>query len=706
MKAKLHDMASWSRTEACTSRKNEFNANMNEIITAFKPRMSIANKEFVFVADINAELVSRRLANHCAYMNGRYVGRVYLDMHGNIFDSIPEVEEFYEDRVVYATRNSNYSSCTYYYECKYIPELDVALVAHSSCSPYVDPMEVNENNDHLRAMCLREPDYFFVTKNFDTLGPGRPSKPLNETYWNGTTKVVGMMDAMKELCDIDAGVVNVGGNRYIPLDTVDNLREFAKYKAKLAYKSGKVQKKIDELVEAKEFDCTPLPDRMPHEYYNLVCKTNINKINNNLCVIRWTYSYMDESFDGMRVYVDGKDVYACKRNNHGQFIRVALSTLNQKNFASEYNSEFAMDDMTGTRLEWYANIINTLPQKHRTTMLMMFLTDTRIEQLVKLGFGKAICDKLDVSTLNIGTVVRDELKVNAEYEDGKNIYRWIGVNKHQLSKMIDLCNNEEKTEFKNLIDIAKDIKMMFGKDDISSVDNAVFDAMFETYSDKSFSRWYAVEIHTISQFMRKVQVVDDSGVFYNNMVKYMPKLLDAIGWNRSYFKYYTDMVDMINTMGIRKSVKLYPADQNDLHQMHDYIAAVYNLHKSEYQREAFVARMKEIKKMEYENDEFEFCVKTPTKPEDLVIEGLELHHCVKSYIDRVCKGETNVLFIRRKDDVSKPFFTVEVTPDRVIRQVHGFSNRNADTEPNMVEFVSRWARNKRLRVGAFNSLRG
>jgi hypothetical protein len=206
--------------------------------------------------------------------------------------------------------------------------------------------------------------------------------------------------------------------------------------------------------------------------------------------------------------------------------------------------------------------------------------------------------------------------------------------------------------------------------------------------------------------MNKVQMVDETGVFYNNMVRYMPKLLEAIGWNRSYFKYYTDMVDMINTMGIRKSVKLYPADQNDLHQMHDYIAAVYNLHKSEYQRDAFVARMKEIEKMEYENDEFEFCVKTPTKPEDLVIEGLELHHCVKSYIDRVCKGETNVLFIRRKDDVSKPFFTVEVTPDRVIRQVHGFSNRNADTEPNMVEFVSRWARNKRLRVGAFNSLRG
>jgi hypothetical protein len=79
---------------------------------------------------------------------------------------------------------------------------------------------------------------------------------------------------------------------------------------------------------------------------------------------------------------------------------------------------------------------------------------------------------------------------------------------------------------------------------------------------------------------------------------------------------------------------------------------------------------------------------------------------VKSYIDRVCDGRTNILFIRKKDDVTKPFFTVELTNDRVVAQVHGFANRNADTEPNMVDFVERWARNKRLKLGAFNSVRG
>ena len=86
-------------------------------------------------------------------------------------------------------------------------------------------------------------------------------------------------------------------------------------------------------------------------------------------------------------------------------------------------------------------------------------------------------------------------------------------------------------------------------------------------------------------------------------------------------------------------------------------------------------------------------------------EGLELHHCVKNYIDKVAKGMTNIVFIRKKSDKTKPFFTVEVSNDKTIEQVHGFGNRNANTEPGLEEFVKRWAGNKRLKVNAINKVR-
>ena len=95
----------------------------------------------------------------------------------------------------------------------------------------------------------------------------------------------------------------------------------------------------------------------------------------------------------------------------------------------------------------------------------------------------------------------------------------------------------------------------------------------------------------------------------------------------------------------------------------------------------------------------------PTKAEDIANEGVKLHHCVKSYIRRVADGETNIVFIRKNTDLEKPFFTVEITNDNTIQQVHGFGNRNADTEPSLTEFVEKWAKDKKLVLSNINKVR-
>jgi hypothetical protein len=135
------------------------------------------------------------------------------------------------------------------------------------------------------------------------------------------------------------------------------------------------------------------------------------------------------------------------------------------------------------------------------------------------------------------------------------------------------------------------------------------------------------------------------------------------------------------------------------------VVATFNMRKDAYAKTMFKNRVNEIKRFEYDCDKFEFCVKTPEEPEDLAVEGLELHHCVKSYIERVSNGETNILFIRKRYEPEKPFFTVELTNDNTIAQVHGFANRNASTEPNMVEFVKKWANAKKLCLGYYNEVR-
>lgn len=714
LKEAVANLRTWTSSEVYTTKADEWKETVDDIINLFKHRLTIENRNVVYITDVREKVVSRRVAEHCAYIGGKYIGKIYLDKKGNIFGNIADVKKEYGEDVVFCTPASEneYSATAYVAECTYVPEIDCVLFGIKSFSNYCHVANINDDNEHLHHLTESDARYIIMDKDMMCIEGSRMPSNVAYLYFGGEIKIDGMMEAIRQLLNLDVGIVNVGGNRYIPLDCIGNLVEFSKYKAKLAYKSGKVQKKIDELVAMKEFDSTPMRNRMPHEYENLVCQTNINKIDTNTSVIRWSYSYRDTGFDGMRVYIEGNDVYACKRNNQGQFIKVALSTLNQKNFTSEYAAEAVADDMTGTRLEWYASVINSIPEKHRMTLLITFLNDVRVEQLVKLGLCDSICNLLENNSNNIGDSIRQTLHVNRAEENNKNIYRWMGVSKYQLNEIVKMCNDSKKRHAnEHVIYVIGHLKAMFACDDISHFDKKLFDDMLAVYSTYfkdhyDYESWYSVTPASIRGLINKAINADDTGVFANNMRRYVPTIMKICEWRREAFNTYSDFIEMVCKMNIRQQVKLYPATRDELNEMHDNVAAIFNLNKSTYQRNAFITRMADLKKMEYENDDFEFCVKAPEVPEDLAVEGLELHHCVKSYIDRVCDGKTNILFIRKKSDVSKPFFTVELTNDRVIAQVHGFSNRNANTEPNMEEFVQRWARNKRLKIGAFNRVRG
>ena len=79
----------------------------------------------------------------------------------------------------------------------------------------------------------------------------------------------------------------------------------------------------------------------------------------------------------------------------------------------------------------------------------------------------------------------------------------------------------------------------------------------------------------------------------------------------------------------------------------------------------------------------------PGTPDEIVAEGNALHHCVGSYIGRIAKRECLILFLRRREDLAKPFYTIEVRHRRII-QVRGQGNR--DPTPEVQNFVDHWTR--------------
>lgn len=73
----------------------------------------------------------------------------------------------------------------------------------------------------------------------------------------------------------------------------------------------------------------------------------------------------------------------------------------------------------------------------------------------------------------------------------------------------------------------------------------------------------------------------------------------------------------------------------------------------------------------------------PTSREDLLKEGKTLNHCVYGYLKSMAKGESTVLFLRKKGHEDKPYYTVEVI-NGVVTQCR--STNNLDPS-NLTEYV-------------------
>ena len=68
-------------------------------------------------------------------------------------------------------------------------------------------------------------------------------------------------------------------------------------------------------------------------------------------------------------------------------------------------------------------------------------------------------------------------------------------------------------------------------------------------------------------------------------------------------------------------------------------------------------------KYEYENDTY--AIIAPNGVEDILAEGQALHHCIdktERYFERINTRESFLMFLRKKDDIEKPYYTLEIEP--------------------------------------------
>ncbi len=206
------------------------------------------------------------------------------------------------------------------------------------------------------------------------------------------------------------------------------------------------------------------------------------------------------------------------------------------------------------------------------------------------------------------------------------------------------------------------------------------DAQEAGYADLFRMAWekYKIPIDSESVGKKLTNLVEehkyDKGRLLEYVLEDMPRqgfLLCRNNFDSEYITPLVDYVEMCSNMKLNdyekypKSIKM----AHDIAQMH-YMVAKIRIETKKFEKASAAA-----KKLEFEHGQYK--IVAPTTPMDISNEGTKLNHCVASYIPRIVKGETLIMFMRDKHDETKPLITVEVR-DRRVHQAKGAYNKHPD----------------------------
>ena len=156
------------------------------------------------------------------------------------------------------------------------------------------------------------------------------------------------------------------------------------------------------------------------------------------------------------------------------------------------------------------------------------------------------------------------------------------------------------------------------------------------------------------------------------------------GKSDDYITMYRDYLNgcVLLQYSLHNGFVAYP---KKLREAHDQVLDIIEERKAVEQGKKKKSENAKIKAMEeklneiYGFEDDKYLIRAPHDATEIIVEGQKLHHCVgrMGYIERMAQGNTIILFLRKKSDPDKPYYTIE-TFNGLIRQVHGFGNMDKD----------------------------
>ncbi|NKC68505.1 PcfJ domain-containing protein [Vagococcus fluvialis] len=356
---------------------------------------------------------------------------------------------------------------------------------------------------------------------------------------------------------------------------------------------------------------------------------------------------------------DGKEILTYRLTNFERFENGKhLKAFN--NYNNEWQDEFRTNYgfMSGayTNTRFYPN---NWQEKFKHNRDMKYL---KLPAIDRAELSRIYKSRLEIEYLqNIGaTTMADEIINDGYLLVGESYHRradmrvinqkWLKANKHKLKTTNPMFHvfMLEQTFRKRKAKPIKNIEYHLHFTQLNKLPKEVNLNKFQT--------WYMVQKESFDYYIDYLSMLEELEIPLNDTNVILPENL---------VKAHDNAVELINQLNLEKKAKKIEAENR------------------EYQK-----RLSQLKKFEKEIDEFVFLV--PKELKEIIQEGSALHHCVggNRYVKGHQKGDTNIIFIRRKEDVNKPYFTLEYKEQKV-KQIQGKGGR--DKVPGSIKkVVEKW----------------
>ncbi len=161
--------------------------------------------------------------------------------------------------------------------------------------------------------------------------------------------------------------------------------------------------------------------------------------------------------------------------------------------------------------------------------------------------------------------------------------------------------------------------------------------------------------------------------------------------------YYYDYLRMGERLGydFGNDFVLFPKDIREAHDEAVNILTEENRKKelaAAAEKDEGIRRMEKKIRRKFTYQDEEYLIRPAMTNCEIVKEGQTQHICVGNgiYREKMEKGESYILFIRRRNEPDKPFYTVEITPDYEIIQRHGRYNKEKEEKESVDQFLKKF----------------